>query len=230
MPPETDDLTHPLYQAVRDLEKCLRTRLDALRDSEVESEVRYWLDASGPALAWSSDSITPDEWFFITTLYGTMTLDGQATHIRTFFPRFKSDANGRIENFTPDLVADWKLRAPWMKTRLCRMGAVLRERRIDMDRYTESLREADRLATSQNPMPALDVILRDHRATEGKTLSVFVRDCVKGNCFPIDRRVAKVLRAHQLPTDERWLVSACLSLRLNPRRTARLFYAGGENY
>ena len=80
-----------------------------------------------------------------------------------------------------------------------------------------------------NPQPALDPIIRDHRATGWKTLSVFVRDCVGGNCFPIDSRVEKVLRRHGLPADERLLVSLSLELGRNPRELARMFYrAGGD--
>ena len=76
-------------------------------------------------------------------------------------------------------------------------------------------------------MPALDKIIRDHFATGWKTLSVFVRDCVGGNCFPIDSRVEKELRLHQLPMDERQLVSLALAIGSNPRQVARIFYTAG---
>jgi hypothetical protein len=101
---------------------------------------------------------------------------------------------------------------------------VLRERGITMSDYVLSLREIESRATPENPMPALACIMRDHRAGEGNRLSVFIRDCVKGNCFPIDSRVAKQLNAYGLPNHERRLVSICLALALNPRRTARIFY------
>jgi hypothetical protein len=93
-----------------------------------------------------------------------------------------------------------------------------------MEVYAASLREIETRATPETPMPALDCIMRDHRAGEGKTLSVFVRDCVKGNCFPIDSRVKKQLEAYGLPVNKRCLVSLCLSMGLNPRTTARIFY------
>lgn len=93
-----------------------------------------------------------------------------------------------------------------------------------MDGYVASLREIESKATPQNPMPALDGIMRDHRAVEGKTLSVFVRDCVKGNCFPIDSRVAAQLKQYDLPLNERDLVGLCFDLGLNSRATARIFY------
>jgi hypothetical protein len=104
------------------------------------------------------------------------------------------------------------------------MAEVLHGRGLMMSDYVASLREIERRATPDDPMPALASIMRDHRAGEGKTLSVFIRDCVKGNCFPIDSRVAKQLDTYSLPVNERSLVSLCLGMELNPRKTARIFY------
>ena len=78
-------------------------------------------------------------------------------------------------------------------------------------------------------MPAVDAIARDHYASEWKTLSVFVRDCVGGNAFPIDSRVAQELALHGLPINEKALVATCLELGENPRMIGRMFYqSGGE--
>ena len=139
-------------------------------DEAQEVEVRRWLDGATP-LAWAGPGITPDEWFFITTLYGEMTLEGQRTHIRTFFPLFVRLAQRDIRNFTPALTADWKLRSGWMKSRLSRMAEILRERDLTMSEYVQYLRELEQGASSYNPMPALDAIISDHRATGWKTLS-----------------------------------------------------------
>ena len=54
--------------------------------------------------------------------------------------------------------------------------------------------------------------------------SIFFRDCVQGNCFPIDRRVANKLKQFGLPEDETRLVVLCLETGRNPRLLARLFY------
>ncbi len=140
-----------------------------------------------------------------------------------FFPCFVSQTNRDVRNFTSVILADWRLRQPWMRTRLCRMADVLAQAGQSMTDYVEGLRDADAKATLTDPMPAHDRIFRDHRAGEGKTLSVFVRDCVKGNCFPIDSRVANQLGSFGLPKNERLLVSLCLSEGLNPRRIARTF-------
>ncbi len=211
-------------EAVAELTTRVQTAGIDVEDDNTDAETKSWLNGAGPPLDWSGVGISADEWFFITTLYGTMTLDGQRTHIRKFFPSFIQQAERDIRNFTPALLANWRLRQAWMKTRLCRMAEVLRDQRLRMSDYVASLRETESRATPENPMPALARIMRDHRAGEGKTLSVFIRDCVKGNCFPIDSRVAKQLNAFGLPANERQLVSLCLRLSLNPRRTARIFY------
>jgi hypothetical protein len=198
-------------------------------DETQEAEVRRWLDGSAP-LAWAGRDITPDEWFFITTLYGEMTLEGQRTHIRKFFPLFVELARRDIRNFTPALTADWKLRSSWMKSRLSRMAEILWERDLTMGGYVRHLQELERLASPRSPIPALDAIVADHRATGWKTLSVFVRDCVGSNCFPIDTRVKKELARHGLTLDERnerLLVSLSLAMGRNPRQVNRMFYAAG---
>lgn len=202
---------------------------EVVEDDNVESQLREWLDGDGKTLPWAySDRVTPDEWFFITTLYGEMTLDGQRTHIRKYFPTlFVQAARRDIRYFVPNMMEYAGLRSAFMSKRLCRMGSILRERNLTMSEYVQGLREIERTATPNNPMPALDQIKRDHSATGWKTLSVFVRDCVGGNCFPIDSRVEKELKRQQLPVDERQLVGLALATGCNPRQVARLFYAAG---
>lgn len=204
---------------------------DRHSDENVETELRKWLDGNAQHLPWTyADRVTPDEWCFITTLYGEMTLDGQRTHIRKYFPLLFVGAAGRdIRNFVPGMTEYAGLRSGWMAPRLYRMGEILRQRGQTMGEYSEHLRRIESAATPADPMPALDAIIRDHKATGWKTLSVFVRDCVGGNCFPIDSRVQKELERHQLPVDERQLVGLTLAIGRNPRQVARLFYqAGGQ--
>jgi hypothetical protein len=217
--------------AVTDLERRFDSEPERLADANQEAELHRWLDGDAP-LNWAGPGVTPDEWFFITTLYGEMTLEGQRTHIRTYFPRFVELAQRDMRNFTPALTADWKLRSSWMKRRLSRMAEILNERHLTMTGYVSHLQQLEQNATVLNPMPALDAIIADHRATGWKTLSVFIRDCVGGNCFPIDSRVKKELAQRGLPhdeRDERLLVSLSLATGRNPRQIARTFYtAGGE--
>jgi hypothetical protein len=219
-------LVESFAQTIDSLDRQFAGEADAMVDESQDAVVRRWIDATN-SLPWAGSGVTPDEWFFITTLYGEMTMDGQRTHIRRFFPLFVELAHGDMRAITPTVIGDWPLRSGWMKSRLLRMATILNERQVTMSEYVSCLRRLEQAATPANPMPALDEIVRDHRATGWKTLSVFVRDCVGGNCFPIDSRVAKVLRDAELPQDERVLVSLCLEIARNPREVARVFFATG---
>ena len=100
---------------------------------------------------------------------------------RRYLPRFVYEAGRDMRNLTPELSRDWVLDHPWMKPRLFRMAAILRDRRTTMKEYVDHLRELEQRASADNPTPpALDAIIRDHQASGWKTLSVFVRDCVGG--------------------------------------------------
>jgi hypothetical protein len=176
------------------------------------------------------DHVTSDEWFFVTTLYGEMTLEGQRTHIRKHYPALFVEAADRdVRNFVPDMPAYLGLRSGWMGARLARMGQILRDRGSTMDQYTDQLRSMEKGATPDNPTPALDCIIRDHQATGWKTLSVFIRDCVRGNSFPIDSRVEKELLRWGLPVNEDMLIRLSLEIGRDSRKLARMFYtAGGQ--
>jgi hypothetical protein len=203
--------------AVDHLDYRFRADQERLADLNVEAQLHEWLDGRDHPLPWSDPkTVTPDEWFFVTTLYGRMTLTGQRSHIRSYFdPLFVRAARRDVRNFRPGFPEYAGLRGDWMAARLSTMSKVLRARHLDMAGYVQWLRRHESDATPTNPMPALDAIVRDHAATGWKTLSVFVRDCVGGNSFPIDSRVSKELASWGLPSgieNERMLVRMSLEL------------------
>jgi len=211
--------------AVTILDRHFASDPHRLEDPNADAEMRGWLDGGGPALPWAGSQTTADEWFFITTLYGQETRPQQRRRIRRYFPEFMELSQGQIRNLVPSMIQDSTLRADWMKKRLCEMAEILRQRGSTMAGYSDHLRSLERKATPRDPMPALDTIARDLRASGWKTLRIFVRDCVGGNCFPIESRVKKELLLHGLPANERLVVS--LSMNRNPRQVARMFYEGG---
>jgi len=198
----------------------------ASSDAGVVEETRVWIEGQDEKLPWQNpQSVTADEYFFISTLYGNMNPAGQRTMIRKYFhPLFVEQAGGDIRKFGPDTAGYDGLRSPWMKQRLCKMGEILRFRDISMQQYVDELRLLEEHATPENPTPALDKIVHDHEATGEKTLGVFVRDYVPGNSFPIDLRVERQLIKFDLPINEKKLVRMCLTLGRNPRQDARNFY------
>lgn len=214
--------------AVRDIERRLGpSGSRRLTDANVEKDCRRWLDDGDDPLPWSGQHITADEFFFITTLYGNMTIDQQRAMIRKFFQSlFVRRAKRDMRNFSAKLGGYTGLRSEWMKARLCAMGALLRRRTIPMQQYVEELQTLDGQATAENPTPALDKIIIDHRAAGFKTLSVFVRDCVRGRCFPVDLRVRKQLRDHGLPEHEGLLVRLSYALQQEPAEAGRDVFRG----
>jgi hypothetical protein len=229
-PPAKQEILARFTAAVEHLERHFAGNAERLADDNAEAEMRRWLDGADAPLDWAGQEVTADEWFFITTLYGQRTRNQQRLLIRNHFPRFVRGARRDVRNLTSEVTRDWVLDQVWMKPRLLRMGTILRERGMTMQGYVDHLRRIDARATPEDPMPALDTIVRDHRATGWKTLSVFVRDCVGGHCFPIDSRVRKELERHGLPSGvetERLLVSLSLAIGRNPRQVARMFYEAG---
>ncbi|MHB1422199.1 MAG: hypothetical protein ACYC3I_03170 [Gemmataceae bacterium] len=48
-----------------------------VEDEDEDAKTRRWLDGSDLPFNWAGPGITPDEIFFVTTLYGTMTTNGR---------------------------------------------------------------------------------------------------------------------------------------------------------
>lgn len=83
------DLSTDLVNRFRDSVAVLEAQFsdEQLDDDDVEELLHSWLDGVDQPLPWTrDDGITPDEWFFVTTLYGEMTMNGQRAHIRKYFP------------------------------------------------------------------------------------------------------------------------------------------------
>jgi len=194
-------------------------------DANVDTELRRWLDGPDSPLPWSDPTaVTPDEWFFITTLCGDLPPDAQRTQNRKHFaPLFVAKANRDIRSFRPELLKGAALWSSSMTYRLCKMGEILRDRGQSMSAYVAVLKKLEQDAELRDPTPALDAFVLLHQTPAPKTLSHFIRDCVLGNAFPLDAPTQKQLAHYNLPADERLLVSLSLELNRNPRLTSRMF-------
>jgi len=56
-----------------------------------------------------------------------------------------------------------------------------------------------------------------------KVLSLFCRDALKIDSFPIDRHVRRILKENDLPTNEDDIINLCRVARLDPRKVATAF-------
>jgi hypothetical protein len=100
-------------EAVTELTAGVEAEGINIEDADTDAEVRRWLNGAERRVDWAGPGVTPDDWFFVTTFYGAMNLDGQRTHILKFFPYFVSQTNRDVRNFTSTMLADWRLRQPW---------------------------------------------------------------------------------------------------------------------
>ena len=100
----TENQVERFREAVRYLEE--RYGDFRLEDEKTDQELRSWLDGADQPLDWAGpETVTPDEWFFISTLYGEMTLESQRSHIRKYFPSLFVDAAKRdTRNFVPECL------------------------------------------------------------------------------------------------------------------------------
>lgn len=85
-----------------------------------------------------------------------LTLDGQRTHIRKYYPTLFVEAAARdMRGFVPDMLGYQGLRSRWMNTRLAKMGEILRDRGLTMEEYTDQLRSIEKASTPRSPTRAL---------------------------------------------------------------------------
>jgi len=63
--------------------------------------------------------------------------------------------------------------------------------------------------------------------TYSKVVSCMIRDIVNAECFPIDRRVRRLLKLSKLPVDEDEIIQLCRKEKINCRELNRMMYLGG---
>ena len=65
-------------------------------------------------------------------------------------------------------------------------------------------------------------------SSQAKRISVFIRDFLEKNVFPIDSNVVYVLTSLGLPSNEDLLVRLCEIARVDPKLLERQLYAHGQ--
>ena len=64
--PAGQEIVARFAHAVEELDGHFAGDPQRLADPNVDAELRRWLDAAGPRLAWAGQEVTADEWFFIS--------------------------------------------------------------------------------------------------------------------------------------------------------------------
>ena len=181
-------------------------------DSRVEDNTIEWL---GDPRAVKS----VDHWLITCICYGPWREERQKEVWQQAGPRFEVDFEGDIRKVTEDNVSDLGFPLSWQREWLVSLSNYLRNRGMSFGELVRALPE-DGLKARDELLEALGV-----KGKTSKILSVFVRDCLKGDVFPIDTRVNFLLSALELPQDEHGQVRLCQRAEVNPSVLNRMFYS-----
>ena len=181
-------------------------------DSRVEYNTIKWL---GDPRAVKS----VDHWLITCICYGPWPEERQKKVWQRAGPRFEVDFGGDIRNITEGNVRDLGFPLSWQREWLVSVSSYLRNQGKSFGEVVEALSE-DGLKARDELLKVLGV-----KGGESKILSVFVRDCLRRDVFPMDTRVRFLLSALDLPQDERALVRLCQKAEVSPTVLNRMFYS-----
>jgi hypothetical protein len=122
----------------------------------------------------------------------------------------------RLHELNPQKINFYPLK--WQNDFLKRIILYLRKNNLAFDEFIKKLKEKEN---------ARDELFKICKVKYSKVLSCVIRDIVKANCFPIDRRVRSFLIKHKLPISEDEIIKMCKKEGVNPRIFARMVYLKG---
>jgi len=103
------------------------------------------------------------------------------------------------------------------------LAKYLREKGISFSQFLENLKTFDGIGTRNK----IAEILKIERG-KAKRVSVFIRDFLEKNVFPIDSNVEYVLASLGLPDDEELMVRLCERASVDPKRFEKQLYKHGQ--
>jgi len=172
-------------------------------DSKVEDNTIKWL--GDPTAVKSAD-----HWLITCICYGPWREERQKEVWQRAGPMFERDFGGDIRRITEGNVRDLGFPLSWQREWLVSLSSYLRNQRKSFEQIVKALPE-DGLEARDELIKAVGV-----KGGESKILSVFVRDCLRRDVFPIDTRVRSLLSALVLPEDERALVEISQRAQIKP--------------
>jgi hypothetical protein len=143
--------------------------------------------------------------------------------VNNFINNFDGDLTN-IENETDcENLGFYKGLTPysWLTT----LSATLREQDIS---FSDFLQENNNASGIEIRNEILGLIGTDSR--EVKRISLFIRDFLEKDTFPLDSNVKTMLRNLGLPENEEQLVNLCNDAGIDPKRLERLFYLHGKHF
>jgi len=140
-------------------------------------------------------------------------------------PIFISEYNGDIRNIQTE--SDCRKLGYYPKlvpySWLPNLARYLREKGLSFSQFLEHMKSLNGIKTRA----AFTKILKI-KSGKAKRISVFIRDFLEKNVFPIDINVEYVLTSLGLPDDEELMVRLCERANIDPKRFERQLYAHGQ--
>lgn len=109
----------------------------------------------------------------------------------------------------------------WQKAFVISLVGFLSEHDLSMAEFRRAL-------TQMPPLLAQTVLQTALGTSSTKIPHCYMRDCLKLDAFPIDRRVARLLNRFHVPLDPWVVISSCRRLGIPVRVLARAAYRMGE--
>lgn len=194
------------------------TKLKTICYDHGRSEDR-WVEHN--TIKWLGDPTavkSKDHWLITCICYGPWREERQKKVWQRAGLTFEADFGGDIRNITVDNVRTLGFPFDWQREWLVSLSNYLRNQGISFGDLVKVLPE-DGLEARDGLLKVLGV-----KGNLSKILSVFVRDCLKRDVFPIDTRVRSLLSALVLPEDECALVEISRRAHIKPTVLNRMFY------
>ena len=153
--------------------------------------------------------------FVLNQCFGPWRPKRQKEVWQTAYKIFKEDCKGDLRNATDSVDMGFQLN--WQKERMIKMSKFLNKNKLS---FTEFIKETENM----NGVTVRDEFKRILGSVTTKTISTFIRDCLRKDVFPIDTRVQKILSYVGLPVDEDMMVYLSRKVGLNPRVFERMLY------
>jgi hypothetical protein len=140
-------------------------------------------------------------------------------------PKFISEYHGDIRNILSPIdcqkLGYYAKLVPY--NWLPNLSKYLREHKMTFSQFLDSLKALDGIETRNKFAEVLEI-----ESLKAKRISVFIRDFLEKNVFPIDSNVAYVLSSLGLPNDEELMVKLCEKANVDPKKLERQLYALGQ--
>ena len=103
------------------------------------------------------------------------------------------------------------------------LSGYLRQKNLSLSEFLDTIKTLDGIETRNKFIEILDI-----ESSKAKRISVFIRDYLGKNVFPIDSNVEYVLTSLSLPNNEDLLVRLCENAGVDPKHLEKQLYAHGQ--